>query len=306
MPSTLESSTRAGAAVLTYDPIGEGERNIQRKSGTRAHDKLQEPEEMGRRMGGLMMMDLMQAVSYLSGRAEVDPHRIGAMGYSMGSFVASLTCAVETRLRACVAVGGGNLDGPMETWDHGKPMCQGIPYRSLMFLGDRPAVLYAMRAAIGPTLVFNGTADTVVGIPPNGKELLADLPQRTAALRGSSEGIFETGWKQGTSHRPYFVTRPVALWLERHLGFPNWSAAQIEAMPTTHISEWAAANSVPMDRLYADELREGGARALGTGVPALSRSQLSVFSDEEWDKQKERMIYETWIREARRQLVPLR
>jgi dienelactone hydrolase len=297
---------RAGAAVLAYDPIGEGERNIQRKSGTRAHDKLQEPEEMGRRMGGLMMTDLMQAVSYLSERAEVDPQRIGAMGYSMGSFVASLTCAVETRLRACVAVGGGNLDGPMETWDHGKPMCQGIPYRSLMFLGDRPAVLYAMRASIGPTLVFNGTADTVVGIPPNGKQLLADLQRRTAALRGSSDGIFETGWEQGTSHRPYFVTRPVALWLERHLGFPNWSAAQIEAMPTTHISEWAAANSVPMDRLYADELREGGARTLGTGVPALSRSQLSVFSDEEWDKQKDRMIYETWIREARRQLVPLR
>jgi hypothetical protein len=98
----------------------------------------------------------------------------------------------------------------------------------------------------------------------------------------------------------------VALWLERHLGFPNWSAAQIEAMPTTHISEWAAANSVPMDRAYADELREGGARALGTGVPALSRSQLSVFSDEEWDKQKERTIYETWIWEARRRLVPLR
>src|SRR5262249_44661712 len=45
---------RAGAAVLTYDPIGEGERHIDRKSGTRAHDKIQEPEEMGRRMGGLM------------------------------------------------------------------------------------------------------------------------------------------------------------------------------------------------------------------------------------------------------------
>ncbi len=27
---------RAGAAVLTYDPIGEGERNVERKSGTRA------------------------------------------------------------------------------------------------------------------------------------------------------------------------------------------------------------------------------------------------------------------------------
>ena len=30
---------KAGATVLTYDPIGEGERNAQRKSGTRQHDR---------------------------------------------------------------------------------------------------------------------------------------------------------------------------------------------------------------------------------------------------------------------------
>ena len=43
---------RAGAVVVTYDPIGEGERNSERKSGTRAHDKLVPPPEMGRRMSG--------------------------------------------------------------------------------------------------------------------------------------------------------------------------------------------------------------------------------------------------------------
>src|SRR6516162_6955940 len=81
---------RAGAAVLTYDPIGEGERNAQRKNGTRQHDRNLEPEEMGRRMGGLMMTDVMQAVSYLAQRPDVDAKRIAAMGYSMGSFVLGL------------------------------------------------------------------------------------------------------------------------------------------------------------------------------------------------------------------------
>src|SRR6266516_3381052 len=56
---------RGGTAVLTYDPIGEGERNAERKSGTRAHDKVLTPDEMGRRMGGLMVTDVMQALSYL-------------------------------------------------------------------------------------------------------------------------------------------------------------------------------------------------------------------------------------------------
>ena len=40
---------RAGAAVLTYDPIGEGERNRGRKSGTRAHDRRIAPRAIGRR-----------------------------------------------------------------------------------------------------------------------------------------------------------------------------------------------------------------------------------------------------------------
>src|SRR5262245_54036566 len=59
---------RAGAFVLTYDPTGEGERNSERKSGTRSHDKVEPIPELGQRLGGLMMTDVMQAVSYLSQR----------------------------------------------------------------------------------------------------------------------------------------------------------------------------------------------------------------------------------------------
>src|ERR1035438_1792819 len=56
---------QAGAYVLTYDPIGEGERNRERKSTTRQHDIPVPPEEMGRRMAGPMITDVRQAVSYL-------------------------------------------------------------------------------------------------------------------------------------------------------------------------------------------------------------------------------------------------
>src|SRR5436305_1549030 len=108
---------RAGAMVVTYDPIGEGERNAQRKNGTRQHDRNVDPPEMARRMGGLMITDVRQAVSYLAHRKDVDPKRLAAMGYSMGSFVLGLTCAVETRLNACVLAGGGNFDGVGGYWD---------------------------------------------------------------------------------------------------------------------------------------------------------------------------------------------
>ncbi len=293
---------RAGAAVLTYDPAGEGERNSARKSGTRAHDKVQEPEEIGRMMGGLMLTDVMQAVAYLSLRPEIDPKRIAAVGYSMGSFVLSIACAVETRLRACVLAGGGNLDGPGGYWDRSKPMCQGIPYRSLSFLGDRPAVLYSLHASRGATLIYNGLEDTTVAIDKYPPPFFEELRRRAAKLRGSERGLFEAGFEPAAGHRPWFVTRPVALWLEREIDFPNWTASEIERMPVTQIGEWAKLHGVALDPLYATGHREGGTMALGEQVPPLSRSELSVFSEEEWQRHKRLLIYESWLERARASL----
>lgn len=290
---------RAGAVVLTYDPAGEGERNIQRKSGTRAHDKVEPPDELGRRVGGLMMTDIMQAVSYLSQRADVNAARIGAVGYSMGSFILSITAAVEMRLKACVLVGGGNLDGPNGYWDNSKQMCQGLPYKAVAFLGDRPAAIYALHAARGPTLIYNGTEDTTVAIPRFGEAHFAEVRERAAKLRGGNAGLFETVFVPGAGHRPWFVTKAVALWLEQHLDFPAWREAGIRAMPETHIAEWARGNGVEMDKLYAIEHREGGTRALGTGVPALTREALSVFPPEEWARRKDSLVHESWLREAK-------
>lgn len=294
---------RAGAVVLAYDPIGEGERNIHRASETRAHDKLQSPPELAQRLSGLMITDAMQAVSYLRQRPEVDRARIAAVGYSMGSFVLSVTCAIDDRLRACVLAGGGSLDGPGEYWDKSKPMCQGIPYESLSFLGDRAAVIYTLHAFRGPTLVYNGLDDEIVRHDPRGPEaFFADLRNRTAALSGKTESVFETGFEPGAGHRPWFVTKPVALWLERQLHFPNWTPASIERMPVTHISEWAKSNAVEMDKGYATEKREGGAMALGSGAPPLTRKQLSVFDEQQWEREKDHLTYEAWLSAARAQL----
>jgi dienelactone hydrolase len=290
---------RAGAAVLTYDPTGEGERNGERKSGTREHDNVEPPEELARRLNGLMVTDIMQAVSYLAQRPEVDRSRIAAAGYSMGSFVLALAGAIETRLRAAVLVGGGNLDGPDEYWDNTKPMCQGIPYRSLKPLGDRPAVIYSLHASRGHTLIFNGLEDDTVRIPKNASSFFEDLRLRTARLAGRSDNIFDVGFTPGVGHRPFFVTSPVAAWLERQLDFPRWSAADIERMPVTHISEWARTQQVEMDPLYASEHREGGTRALGTGVPGLSRDDLSVFNEDAWRQQKPLLVHEHWRQLAR-------
>jgi dienelactone hydrolase len=287
---------RAGAVVLTYDPTGEGERNSKRMSGTRAHDKIKGDAVLARKQAGLMITDVMQAVTYLSQRAEVDAARIGAGGYSLGSFVLALAGAMEPRLRVCVPVGGGNLDGPGEYWDKSKPMCQALPYRSLAFLGDRAAAIYAVHAARGPTLIFNGREDTVVNMPNTQEPFFEDLRARVTKLRGSAEGVFDFQIVDGSSHRPFFITRPVALWLEKKLDLPNWNEEQIKALPECRISDWAQMHSIAMDKLYATPQREGGTPALLDDVPGYLREDLAVFTEEEWRRhERETLILESWL-----------
>ncbi len=290
---------RAGAVVLTYDPIGEFERNHLRQSNTSQHDQLLQPEEMGRRLSGLMVDDVRGAVSYLLRRKDVDHRRIAVLGYSMGSFVAALACSVDLRIHACVLTGGGDLDGPGGYWDSSsKKMCHAIPYRSLQFLGDRGAILYALNAQRGRTLVWNGSDDEVVDISHHGQTFFADLRQRTLALPGvRKKSVFEYGFVPGGGHGPYFLTKPVALWLEKALNFPNWTETDIEGMPETRISEWAAAQGLSVKSL-SDAKNEGGILALGNSVPAVNRDLLHALPDSVWDSERRRYQYETWVERA--------
>ncbi len=122
---------KAGAVVVTYDMIGEGERNIDRKSRASSHDKQVVPPaglpstDWGQRLAGLMQVDLMQGVTYLTEQPEVDSKRIAVLGYSMGSFVAGITGAIDTRIHAVLLSGAGVFDGPGGYFDSGNLPCQG-------------------------------------------------------------------------------------------------------------------------------------------------------------------------------------
>ena len=285
---------RAGAIVLTYDPLGEFERNKERRSNTRQHDEVVEPQDdMGRRLSGLMVTDVMQAVRYLAKRPDVDAKHIAVLGYSMGSFVSALSCAVDTDIDACVLTGGGNLDGPGGHWDTASArMCEQIPYHALMPLGDRGATLYALSANRGPELVFNGTADSTVDIVHEGQGFFEDLRKRSIAEAGSSKDAFAFQFSAGTGHAPYFVTKPVALWLQEKLKLPNWKPKQLEAMPETRIGDWAAKNHVAVSST------EAAISALGSGIPAVSRDDLHAIPDAVWSADQAAYIYETWRERA--------
>jgi dienelactone hydrolase len=295
---------RAGAVVLTYDPIGEGERNDDHKDFTSEHDQLViNPSSMPTRLGGLMVTDVMQAVSYLASRRDVDPHRIAVLGFSMGSFISSLAGAADPRIHALLLVGGGDLDGPHGYWDSGHAiMCQAAPYKALSFLGDRPAILFTLSARRGDTFIINGTADTVVAIPTHGSDFFADLRQRVIALNGGqrtkSGSVFTTFFDPGASHRPSWITPTAATWLNNELHLPNWRGKSIDTLPTTTIGDWARSVGLELNKSSARPDRDAGIVALSTDAPLLTADQLDVLPRAEWDRRKAGFIYATWLQRA--------
>jgi dienelactone hydrolase len=290
---------RAGAMVLTYDPIGEGERNDDHKDATGEHDKVINVPGVPQRMGGQMLTDVMQAVSYLSSRPEVDARRIAVMGFSMGSFVVSIAGAVDDRIHAALLTGGGDLDGPGGYWDSSHAvMCQAGPYHALEFLGDRPAVLFALQAKRGPTFIINGTNDTVVAIPQHGPDFFDDLRKRTIAVNGSDKNVFTTYFDQGASHRPEWVMKTAAQWLDDNLHFANWKSRQIADLPTVKIGDWAAKNEIEFNKSAQREDRDSGLVAIDVNVPKLTPEQLSVLPRPEWEQQREQFVYSTWAKDA--------
>lgn len=56
------------------------------------------------------VLDLRRAAAWLESRPEIDPKRLGILGTSLGSFLATLTAEMEPRLgRVAVLLGGGGL-----------------------------------------------------------------------------------------------------------------------------------------------------------------------------------------------------
>ncbi|MGD0480093.1 MAG: acetylxylan esterase [Terracidiphilus sp.] len=102
---------RNGFIVLSYDPIGQGERLqypdpnkpgaslAAHPTGEHGEASLQ-PMLIGETFAKYEVWDAMRGVDYLASLPEVDAHRIGALGCSGGGTVTALTSALDTRIAA--------------------------------------------------------------------------------------------------------------------------------------------------------------------------------------------------------------
>ncbi|HTD95279.1 MAG TPA: acetylxylan esterase, partial [Edaphobacter sp.] len=102
---------RNGFAVLSYDPIGQGERLqypdpahpgqslASRPTGEHGEAGLQ-PTLIGDSVARYFAWDGIRAVDYLQSRPEIDPNRIGAFGCSGGGVMTALLGALDPRVKA--------------------------------------------------------------------------------------------------------------------------------------------------------------------------------------------------------------
>jgi len=102
---------RNGFIVLSYDPIGQGERlqypdpakpgATLAKAATGEHGEASlQPMLIGETFAKYEIWDAMRGVDYLESLPEVDAHRIGALGCSGGGTVTALTSALDARIAA--------------------------------------------------------------------------------------------------------------------------------------------------------------------------------------------------------------
>lgn len=96
-PSYALALARAGYAGLCIDSWCFGERRANSEMDTFKYMLWQ-----GQVLWGMMVYDSLRALDYLHTRPDVDPHRIGTMGMSMGSTMAWWLAALDDRIRVCV------------------------------------------------------------------------------------------------------------------------------------------------------------------------------------------------------------
>ncbi|HET6320301.1 MAG TPA: alpha/beta hydrolase family protein, partial [Chloroflexota bacterium] len=110
-PAYAPLCAERGLVTLAIDSWCFGERRQRAKGGEAAKaGKVGEEDAFklmlwkGQVLYGMMMFDEVRALDYLASRPEVDPHRLGALGMSMGATKAWWLAALDPRVRLCLDV----------------------------------------------------------------------------------------------------------------------------------------------------------------------------------------------------------
>ena len=273
---------KLGVAVLAIDPIGEEERDVRGRLGTRAHDPEivnSQADKAGRLIMGKLVFDTMRGIDFLCQRKDIDSTRLGVMGNSLGGAKASWMAALEPRLKMAIVCGWAYDDITI----HSK-FCTKLSNERMRRLCSWPE--FAALAAPGcALLIMNGDADWVIDQNRDGsawtgtKAVFADAARASKALGG--EGKIEAWFESQGGHRPYFDYTKALEWTHQHLGTPGFTLHQIRALPTLNAGKWCDAHDVQLERLYGTQLHDRGATLVDLNLRPTPRNDLTCLRPSE-------------------------
>jgi cephalosporin-C deacetylase-like acetyl esterase len=167
----------------------------------------------GQVLWGMMLFDEVQALSYLAGRPEVDPERLGAFGLSMGATKAWWLAALDPRVKLCVDLccltEFGELIKNRNLKGHG--IYYYVPKLLKHFQTHEINELIVPR----PHLSLNGRRDALT--PPAGVEKVRDhllpLYEKYGRKEDCRIELFDCGHEETPAMR-----KLVLEWFEQHLG----------------------------------------------------------------------------------------
>ncbi|WP_019534684.1 alpha/beta hydrolase family protein [Paenibacillus ginsengihumi] len=182
---------RRGLVVLVPEIVGFGDRKLRRdverdpKAGNSCFSIASELLLAGSTIAGLRVFEAMRAADYLTARPEVDPLRIGNMGFSGGGMVASLSAALDERIRASVICGYSNTyKGSILA----RPHCLDNYIPGILTEAEMPDLL----GLIAPRALFieSGTFDGLFPVE-RVKEAIGQVAQTYGALNAEARFTFD-------------------------------------------------------------------------------------------------------------------
>jgi len=210
---------RKGYAVLAIDACCFGERNGRGPGGPSEKGGAGEMTAskfnlwVGRTLWGMMVRDDLIALDYLCSRPEVDVHRIGVTGISMGATRTWWVMALDDRPRTGVAVG-------CLTRYRDLILSQGLKYHGIYYFVPNMLNHFdteAVVSLIAPRPVLFQTGDQDLGSPVVGIRTIENSVKKVFGLYGAEERFTNLIYPGvGHVYTPEMWTQTLA-WLDAHL-----------------------------------------------------------------------------------------
>lgn len=277
---TAQLYAKLGLAVVVIDPIGEEERHIDGKMGTRAHDDAgndARAAKAGRLIMGKLVFDSMRAIDWLLTRTDIDGTRIGVAGSSNGGAQSTWLAALEPRIKAALVGGWAYDDVVLPT-----KLCQRVPFTKMRATMDWPAFI-ALAAPTCAIMTANGDADEVIDMGDRAawSRNAANLRAARSAWPARGPEPLNTFLEPQGGHRPYSSYRETMLWIHEQLGAPALSAAEVRRLPTINAGIWCDRNGIALERATGTEHHVRGATVVDLGIRPLTPAALAVLKTDE-------------------------